>query len=103
VTAEEIKEALARFLDVDNRVVLDIVPAQAKAGEAEAAVASPQPPGEPQQPAAPAPQIPEKPKPEVPGTPADVSPLKPTTSPVPSSDPADAATQPEEGSGPLHL
>jgi zinc protease len=103
VTAEQIKAAAAQFIDVDNRVVLDIVPAQNAAGLGQSAVASPQPPGEPQQPAAPAPLIPDKPKPEVPSAPADVSPINPTSSPVPPSDPADAGTQPEQGSGPLHL
>jgi len=103
VTAEEIKEAVNRFVDVDNRVVLDILPAQAGAGDGEVAVASPQPPGEPQQPAAPAPQIPDKPNPEAPGTSAEVSPIKPSSSPVASSDPTDAKTQPEQGSGPLHV
>jgi len=103
VTAEQIKAAAAQFIDVDNRVVLDIVPAQNAAGVGQSAVASPQPPGEPQQPAAPAPLIPDKPKPEVPSAPADVSPINPTSSPVPPSDPADAGTQPEQGSGPLHL
>jgi len=103
VTAEQIQTAAAQFIDVDNRVVLDIVPAQNAAGVGQSAVASPQPPGEPQQPAAPAPLIPDKPKPEVPSAPADVSPINPTSSPVPPSDPADAGTQPEQGSGPLHL
>ena len=103
VTAEQIKAAVAQFVAVDNRVILDIVPAQTVAGAAESTVASPQPPGEPQQPAAPAPQIPDKPTPEVPSAPADVSPIKPTSSPVPSSDPADAGTQAEQGSGPLHI
>ena len=103
VTAEQIKAAAAQFIDVDNRVVLDIVPAQNAAGVGQSAVASPQPPGEPQQPAAPAPLIPDKPKSEVPSAPADVSPINPTSSPVPPSDPADAGTQPEQGSGPLHL
>jgi len=102
VTADQIKDAVARFVDVDNRVILDILPAQTSAGETEVAVASPQPPGEPQQPAAPAPQIPDKPNPEAPGAPADVSPMKSPSSPVASSDPA-ANPQPEEGSGPLHV
>jgi predicted Zn-dependent peptidase len=103
VTAEEIKDAVSRFIDVDDRVVLDIVPVQTAAGVGQTTAASPQPPGEPQQPAAPAPQIPDKPKPEVPTAPADVSPINPTSSPLPSTDPADAGTKPEHGSGPLHL
>ena len=103
VAAQDIKDAVLRFIDVDNRVVLDIVPTEAAAGVAQTMAASPQPPGEPQQPAAPAAQIPDKPKPEVPTAPADVSPINPTSSSVPSTDPADAGTQPEHGSGPLHL
>jgi len=45
---------LARYLDTDNRVLLDIVPAPQ-----EAAPAAPQLPGEPKQPTAPPPQVPE--------------------------------------------
>ena len=60
VTAADIKNAASRFIDVDNRVVLDIIPSAAADEEAEVA-ASPQAPGETSQPAAPAPQIPEQP------------------------------------------
>ncbi|HEU4835390.1 MAG TPA: pitrilysin family protein [Pyrinomonadaceae bacterium] len=58
VTAEDIRNAVARYVDVDNRVVLDIIPAPAAAAVEDAAAASPQPPGDPQQPAAPPPQVP---------------------------------------------
>jgi zinc protease len=59
VTADDIKGAVSHFLDVDNRVVLDIIPAALADQEAELpTVASPQPPGDATQPAAPAPQIP---------------------------------------------
>jgi predicted Zn-dependent peptidase len=57
ITPDEIKNAIRDYLDVDNRVTLDIIPAAMAAGEA----ASAQAPGEPQQPAAPAPQIPATP------------------------------------------
>jgi predicted Zn-dependent peptidase len=104
VTAEEIRNAVSQFVDVDNRVVLDIVPAPtAEATEGTVAAASPQPPGEPQQPAAPAPQIPGKPDSEAPGLPTDASPLKPIPPTSPSADPTDAGPQAERGSGPLHL
>jgi predicted Zn-dependent peptidase len=53
VTPEQIREAVARFLDTDNRVLLDIVPAAEGAAPAE-----PQQPGEPDQPTAPLPQVP---------------------------------------------
>jgi zinc protease len=53
VTAAQIRDAVAKYLDNDNRVLLEIVP-----GAQEAAPASPQPPGEPAQPAAPPAQIP---------------------------------------------
>jgi len=56
VTPEQIRQAVARFLDTDNRVLLDIVPAAE-----EAAPADPQPPGETDQPTAPLPQVPPTP------------------------------------------
>jgi zinc protease len=105
VTAEDIKNAVSRFVDVENRVVLDIIPAPLEEpAEEPAAAASPQSPGEPQQPAAPAAQIPEKPSPE-PTHPitADVPQIKPTPPPVASPDPTDTATKSDSGSGPLHL
>jgi predicted Zn-dependent peptidase len=107
ITPEQIRSAVERFLDVDNRVVLDIVPAalaeDALSGETtETASASPQQPGEPKQPAAPPPQVPSAP------------PAQPTTDPGPvvggsvvgnqleqPPQPADPA-QTESGSGPLH-
>ena len=104
VTADGIKQATARYFDVPERVVLDIVPAPATT-EAEEPVkaASPQAPGAPQQPASPAPQIPEKPAP-VPESPvhAGVTPqLKTSDTPEQPKDPADVKPQTE--SGPLHL
>ncbi len=60
VTANDIREAVARYIDVENRVTLDIVPATV-AEEEQLAMASPQPAGDSQQPAAPPPQIPEQP------------------------------------------
>ncbi|HYW74138.1 MAG TPA: insulinase family protein [Pyrinomonadaceae bacterium] len=53
VTAERIRETVARYLNTDNRVLLDIVP-----GAAEAPAADPQAPGAPDQPTAPLPQVP---------------------------------------------
>ncbi len=101
ITPEQIRNSVERFLDVENRVVLDIVPVVA-AEEGESIAASPQPPGEPQQPAAPAPQVPASPssEPEVEpgatvGTPASGK-LEPPTQP------ADPPKQTETGSGPLH-
>ncbi|MDQ6653282.1 MAG: insulinase family protein, partial [Acidobacteriota bacterium] len=59
ITPEQIRNAVERYLDVENRVVLDIVPAllAEESGES-AAPASPQRAGEPKQPAAPPPQLP---------------------------------------------
>jgi hypothetical protein len=56
VTPEQIRQAVARFLDTDNRVLLDIVPAAE-----EAAPAEPQEPGVRDQPTAPLPQVPPTP------------------------------------------
>jgi zinc protease len=64
VSPEQIRSAVERYLDVENRVVLDIVPAavaeEKSAAETVEAVApaSPQPPGEPSQPSAPPAQVP---------------------------------------------
>jgi zinc protease len=90
VTADDIKNAAARYIDVDNRVVLDILPAPgAEATEELAPAASPQPPGDEQQPGAPAPQIPNKPSPEPATVHAEVPQIKAASS-GPTSDPADA-------------
>jgi hypothetical protein len=97
VTAEDIKQAVARFIDVDNRVVLDIVPAPAAERAEVSAAASPQPPGEPQQPASPPAQVPDLPTAEPPSpTHADVSEIKPATSEQPK-DPADVPPQSKPG------
>jgi hypothetical protein len=102
VTAADIKNATARYLDRPNRVVLDIVPAPAAIETDEPAVAaSPQSPGEPHQPGSPPPQIPEVPASE-PQSPVhvDVPQLKPTPPSEQPKDPAEAP--PQTGSGPLH-
>jgi len=101
VTAEQIKDAVGRFLDVENRVVLDIIPGT-DVTEVEAAPATPLPPGEPKQPAAPAPQIPPK----------NTSPKGTGTTPVavvgePAAHPElpeqpDESPKADSGSGPLH-
>lgn len=87
ITPDQIRSAVERYLDVDNRVVLDIIPA-ALANDASladvreaATMASPQPPGDPEQPAAPPPQVP----------------APPATQPT-----ADPLKQTDSGSGPLH-
>jgi len=101
ITAADIQDAVKRFVDVDNRVVLDIVPAEAEA--AEAAAASPHPPGDPHQPASPSPQIPDVPAPE-PESPmeVDVAQIKPAKPVEQPGDPADVPPQAKPGSGPLH-
>ncbi|HEU4768259.1 MAG TPA: insulinase family protein [Pyrinomonadaceae bacterium] len=102
ITASDIKDAVARYVDIDNRVVLDIVPAP-EGEQADVAAASPHPPGDPHQPAAPAAQIPDVPAPE-PESPvnADVAHIKPATPVEQSADPADVPPQTKPGSGPLH-
>ncbi|MEP6707482.1 MAG: insulinase family protein [Pyrinomonadaceae bacterium] len=71
VNATEIKEAVAKYLDTDNRVLLDIVPAAE-----EIAPATALPPGEPTQPGAPPPLIPEM------ESPAAESPANPSPTPI---------------------
>ena len=103
VSAGDIKNAVAHYIDVDNRVVLDIIPAAgAKHGAEVTSSASPQPPGDPHQPAAPPPQVPDKPaaEPESPVH-AGVPEIKPSTSEQ-SNDPADVPPKTKPGTGPLH-
>jgi predicted Zn-dependent peptidase len=101
ITPEQIRSSVERFLDVENRVVLDIVPAAAPVDEAaeSAASSSAQQPGEPQQPAAPLPQVPER------------QPAQPASEAVAMgnshSGPLEGQEQPADspkpiGSGPLH-
>jgi zinc protease len=104
ITPEQIRSAVERFLDVDNRVVLDIVPAALAEGtsadEAVASPASPQPPGEPTQPTAPPAQVPPpNPPPADAGTLVGASVGKQLEQP---QQPADPPKQTERGSGPLH-
>jgi len=101
VTAKDIKNAAARYINVDNRVVLDIIPAPpAEVAEQPTAAASPQPPGDPQQPAAPPPQVPEVPASE-PESPVHADIVHTTPSEKPK-DPADVPPQTKRGTGPLH-
>jgi len=102
VGAADIKNALARYVNVENRVVLDIIPAAAaKQAAGAAASAMPQSPGDPQQPAAPPPLVPDKPAAE-PESPVHAgAEIKPSPSEKPN-DPADVPPQTKPGSGPLH-
>jgi hypothetical protein len=101
ITAEDIQNAVARYIDVDNRIFLDIVPAVAD--EADTVAASPHPPGDPHQPAAPSPQIPDVPplEPESPVK-VEMPQIKPAIPVEQPSDPADVPPQTKPGSGPLH-
>jgi zinc protease len=105
VTQTQIKETVERFLDVENRVVLDIIPAALTAEAAEAAApASRQLPGEPKQPAAPAPQVPARPRSQIPSaTHPETVIVKPDAEhPELPQQPSDPPKQTEPGSGPLH-
>ena len=101
VNAADIKHAAARYMNVENRVVLDIIPATA-AEQTTQASAAPQPPGDPHQPAAPPPLVPDKPaaEPESPVH-AGVTDLQ-VSSPEQPTDPADVPPQTKPGTGPLH-
>ena len=100
VTADDIRNAAARYVDVDNHVVLDIIPAPAAAAVEGVAAASPQSPGDPNQPAAPPAQVPDVPatEPES-AVHAEVVHTSPSEQP---KDPADVPPQSKPGTGPLH-
>jgi zinc protease len=101
ITASDIQKAVARYLDIEDRVVLDIIPAPAAEEAEPTTAASPQPPASAQQPASPAPQIPGVPAAEPPLEP-EVPAMTPKPHPEQIKDPADAPQQSETGSGPLH-
>jgi zinc protease len=106
ITPEQIRSAVQRYLDVENRVVLDIVPAaladEATEESVEAvAPASPQPPGAPSQPTAPAPQVPSAP-PASATADAGVAVGASSSNKLEPQQPADPPKQTERGSGPLH-
>jgi predicted Zn-dependent peptidase len=61
VTADEIKEAVARYMNTDNRATLDIVPSNESVAETVSASVTTATAGEPAQPGAPAPQVPPAP------------------------------------------
>jgi len=101
VTAEDIKSVTAKYLDVDNRVVLDVVPAMTSEAADDTVQSSSPPPGEPQQPASPPAQLPtEAPAPSA------------TKVETPLSDSGSSGSEPqhlseplatsEPGSGPVH-
>jgi len=101
VTADDIKNVVARFMNVENRVTLDIIPVEtAETGAEATASASPQPAGDPHQPASPSPQVPDVPAAE-PESPVRAEVVRSTSSEQPK-DPADVPPQTKPGSGPLH-
>ena len=62
ITAAQIRDSVAKYLDTDNRVLLEIVPAPQEAAPAAAPLA----PGESKQPTAPPSQVPAEPAPGAP-------------------------------------
>ena len=95
---------MAEFLDVENRVVLDIIPsADMEEIEEVEPAASPLPPGEPQQPTAPAAQVPPRPpvKPPVGTAPAAVL-GEPDSTTGDLEQPSDSPKPTKRVSGPLH-
>jgi len=99
ITPEQIRASVEKFLDIENRVVLDIVPVSAP--EEAALPASPQPAGEPTQPSAPPPQVPARP-PVQPATESGGVVGAIENSPEKSSQPSDPPQPAERVSGPLH-
>ncbi|MGH9880585.1 MAG: insulinase family protein, partial [Pyrinomonadaceae bacterium] len=104
VTPEQIKAVADTYLNVENRVVLDIVPEALAEQEEVASSASPQPPGERKQPSAPAPQVPARPpaQPPVPTKREVVVIEGEPPHPEKPEQPADPPKQTRPGSGPLH-
>ncbi|HEV7859930.1 MAG TPA: pitrilysin family protein [Pyrinomonadaceae bacterium] len=102
VTPEQIKNAVAHYLDTENRVVLDIIPTgipEEEEEETPTIAATPQMAGEPQQPGTPPPQVPPAP----PATPQGAMTERATgltaagPHPEQPQQPADAPAQTEPG------
>lgn len=83
VTAEEIRAVTSRYLDVENRVVLDVVPALAAEASDTTTPGSTQHGGESKQPTAPAPQVPARPKSQPPSSSQIETPLGDSGPPEP--------------------
>jgi zinc protease len=90
VTAAQIKEAVARYMDTDNRAVLDITPSAAAPAKA-APSASAHAPGDARQAGAPPPQLPTK-------SPAQTATTEQATSPLQAGEPR--PEQPEQPTDP---
>ena len=102
ITSDQIKNVVGKFLDVDNRVMLDIVPQEASEPE-ELTTASPQPPGAPKQPAAPASQVPTRPPAQPPMAGSGVVVIEGEGEhPEKGEQPADPPKSTSPDSGPLH-
>lgn len=98
ITPEQIRDAVERYLDVENRVVLDIVPATLAEEPSEIiAPASPQRAGESKQPAAPPPQLPSRPPAEPLGD-AGGALGNPVAGQLEPQQPSDPQTEPGTGS-----
>ncbi|HXD29936.1 MAG TPA: pitrilysin family protein [Pyrinomonadaceae bacterium] len=105
VTADDIKNVTAKYLDVDNRVVLDVIPAMTTETSEEPAQSTSDQAGDPQQPASPAPQIPAQPSPQPPPATAVETPLNDSAT-TESGKPqqfAESQASSEPGSEPVHL
>ena len=98
ISPEQIRNAVQQYLDVENRVVLDIVPSALETEPAEIPAATTQVPGEPQQPASPPPQVPEDSSART----VDVGDLVGSTGKLEPQQPTDPPAQTDSGSGPLH-
>ncbi len=103
VTAEQIKAVCTNYLDVANRVMLDVIPATEAESETGAAAAASQTNGAARQPAAPAPQVPAGPTPEPPSASKVETPLGDSSDGTPEAVPlSDPTATVEPGSGPVH-
>ncbi|MCU1265338.1 MAG: putative zinc protease [Acidobacteria bacterium] len=102
VTADQIKAVTANYLDVDNRVVLDVVPAMLAEASAATTAGSAQSNGESPQPTAPAPQIPAGPKTEPPSASQIQTPLGDSGAPETERPLSEPPAPVEPGSGPVH-
>ncbi len=104
ITSDHIRSAVDGFLNVENRVMLDIIPQATVEEEGVSLAASPQPPADPKQPTSPAPQVPAPPsaQPPVSTKPEMVVIEGEPPHPEKPEQPTDPPKHARPDSGPLH-
>lgn len=104
VTADEIRDVTAKYLDVENRVMLDVIPTMTSESDDDPGLSSSPGAGDPQQPASPPAQIPAQPATQPPSATEVETPLNDSASAEPGQPEqfSEPRASSDPGSGPVH-